>query len=443
VADGCVRCPWHHARFDVRTGAVRSGPALEGLARWKAEERDGVIRVTGRLEGGTGDAPHRPDAAAPEHIVIVGAGAAGTVAAAELRRCGYGGSLVMVDPDPDASVDRPNLSKDYLAGNAPEEWIPLRSEAWWKERHVDRRRSAARRLDAGTRSLTLADGQTVRYDALILATGAEPVRLNLPGEGPPQHTLRTLADARRIIAAAEAGRRVVVLGASFIGLEVAAALRQRDLEVRVVAPEARPLERVLGPEVGDFVRRLHEEHGVAFHLGQTARGLVADGLELKDGTVVPADFVVMGVGVRPRVELAEQAGLTVDRGVLVNERLETSAPGVYAVGDIARYPDPRTGDMVRIEHWVVAQRQARTAARNALGFTEAYADAPFFWSQHYDVPIAYVGHATDWDAIEVDGSLAHRDAAIRYRKDGRVLALATIGRDDASLRFEADLESGT
>jgi NADPH-dependent 2,4-dienoyl-CoA reductase/sulfur reductase-like enzyme/nitrite reductase/ring-hydroxylating ferredoxin subunit len=443
LADGCVRCPWHHARFDVRTGAVLGGPALDGLSQWKAEERDGIVRITGPLAEDTAGAPIRPDAAGPETIVIVGAGGAGTVAATELRRAGYGRRLIMIDPDRDASVDRPNLSKAFLAGSAPAEWIPLRPEAWWADQHIDRRISAARRLDPAARELMLANGDVVQYDALILATGAEPVRLSLPGDGPPVHTLRRLDDARAIIAAAERSGRVAVLGASFIGLEVAASLRARDLEVHVVAPEARPLERVLGSELGDLVRTLHEEHGVRFHLERTAERLVPDGLELSDGSTVPADFVVMGVGVRPRVDLAQQAGLAVNDGVLVNDRLETSAPHVFAVGDIARYPDPRTGATARTEHWVVAQRQARTAAGNALGLAQSYVDAPFFWSEHYGTPIAYVGHAPEWDTVEIDGSLADHDAAIRFRKDGALLALATIGRDGESLAFEAELEAAS
>jgi NADPH-dependent 2,4-dienoyl-CoA reductase/sulfur reductase-like enzyme len=248
-----------------------------------------------------------------------------------------------------------------------------------------------------------------------------------------------LTDARRIIAATENARRVTVLGASFIGLEVAAALRARELEVHVVAPESRPLERVLGPDVGDFVQRIHEEHGVTFHLGQTATRRSADGLVLSDGRSVPADLVVMGVGVRPRVGLAAAAGLAVDDGVLVDQRLETSAPGVFAAGDIARCPDPRTGGTARVEHWVVAQRQGRTAARNALGWDEVYTDVPFFWSQHYDVRIAYVGHAAGWDAVDVDGGFADRDVSVCYRKGGKALALATVFRDLASLEFEAGL----
>jgi NADPH-dependent 2,4-dienoyl-CoA reductase/sulfur reductase-like enzyme len=256
--------------------------------------------------------------------------------------------------------------------------------------------------------------------------------------------LRSLADSRAIIKRATAAgvQRAAVIGASFIGLEAAASLRARGLKVCVVGPEARPLERVLGPELGDFVRTLHESHGVHFHLGRTATAIEPDAVVLDDGSRVKADLVVVGIGVRPAVALAEQAGLKLDRGVLVNEFMETSAPGVYAAGDIARYTDARSGKSVRIEHWVVAERQGQTAARNMLGRGERFSAVPFFWSQHYDVAIAYVGHAERWDAIDVSGSIADANCLVAYRSGGKIDAVATINRDLDSLRAESLMERG-
>jgi NADPH-dependent 2,4-dienoyl-CoA reductase/sulfur reductase-like enzyme len=374
--------------------------------------------------------------------VIVGGGAAGFAAAEMLRRQEYRGSIVMLSNDAAPPVDRPNLSKDYLAGSAPEDWLPLRPDGFYAEAGIELRlESNVTAIDAKARNVVIAGGDAVAYDRLLLATGAEPVRLPIPGADQPHvHTLRTLADCQAIIASASGARRAIVIGASFIGLEAAAALRARDIEVHVVAPEQRPMERVLGPGMSDFVRGLHEEHGVIFHLGDTVVAIDGKRATLRSGDVLEADLVVMGVGVRPRLALAEQAGVALDRGVAVNARLETSIPGIYAAGDIARWPDPHSQGNIRVEHWVVAERQGQTAARNMLGQREAFDAVPFFWSQHYDVPINYVGHAEQWDEIAVDGDIAAKDCLLRYKSRGRVLAVASIYRDLASLQAELAME---
>ena len=438
VVDGQVRCPWHHACFDVRTGEAVGPPALSPLRRW-AVERHGSRILVGQPLAPT---PPRSSRSAVESVVIVGAGAAGNAAAETLRREGYAGSVTMIGSEPGVPVDRPNLSKDYLAGTAPEDWLPLRGGEFYSAQRIELLLGVrAVGIDHRGRRVQLSDGTSRSYGALLLATGADPVTLTIPGgDGPLVHTLRSLADSRAIIASAKGATRAVVVGASFIGLEVAAALRTRGLEVRVVGPEARPLERVLGTELGDLVRALHEEHGVQFHLRHTAGKIGERSVVLDDGTSLAADLVVAGIGVRPAVALAEQAGLRLDRGVLVDEYLETSAPGVYAAGDIARWPDPRTGKPVRVEHWVVAERQGQVAARNILGAREPFRAVPFFWSQHYDVPINYVGHAEGWDRMEVAGSIAQRSCLVAYRVAGRISAVASIHRDPESLRAEALLE---
>jgi len=444
LADGLVtghdiRCPWHHACFDLRTGEAVRAPALSPLSVWKVEQRQGRIFVTQKQEA---PKAKRAPSDAPRRIVIVGGGAAGFAAAEMLRRDGYGGEIAMLSSDSAPPVDRPNLSKDYLAGSAPEDWVPLRPESFYAESKIDLKLSTnVASIDAKARNVTLADGKTLPYDRLLLATGAEPVRLPTPGADQKHvHVLRSLDDCRAIIANAKDAKRAIVIGASFIGLEAAAALRARDIEVHVVAPEQRPMERILGPDMGDFVRALHEEHGVIFHLGDTVAGIDGKRATLKSGGRLEADLVVVGVGVRPRLALAEQAGLSTDRGVTVNAYLETSAPGIFAAGDIARWPDPHSKDNIRVEHWVVAQRQGQTAARNMLGAREVFDAVPFFWSQHYDVPINYVGHAEKWDEIAIDGDIKGRDCVLRYKQKGRVLAVASIYRDVDSLKAAVAME---
>ena len=442
AGDDSVRCPWHHACFSLETGEAVRAPALSPLPCWSVEQRDGKVFVRDRKPA----APARTlagSSAAPRSIVIVGGGAAGFAAAERLRREGFSGSLVMLSNDEAPPVDRPNLSKDYLAGTAPEDWMPLRPEGFYAEQAIELRLNVnVARIDVGSRDVVLDDGSRVPYDRLLLATGAEPVRLALPGiELPHVHTLRTLRDCRAIIEQAATARRAVVLGASFIGLEVAASLRARSLEVHVVAPDKRPMERILGPQLGDFVRGLHEDHGVVFHLENTPDSIEERRVRLQSGATIDADLVVAGVGVRPRTALAESAGLAIDRGVLVDAFLETSVPGIFAAGDIARWPDRHSGEPIRVEHWVVAERQGQTAALNMLGRREAFDAVPFFWSQHYDVPINYVGHAPAWDELAIDGDVGARDCAVRYKRNGRVLAVATIYRDVESLTAELQMET--
>jgi NADPH-dependent 2,4-dienoyl-CoA reductase/sulfur reductase-like enzyme/nitrite reductase/ring-hydroxylating ferredoxin subunit len=436
-----VRCPWHHAHFSLQTGEAIAAPALGPLTCWQVDERDGKIAVKSRKA----PSPSKKTGAPTERFVIVGGGAAGFAAAEMLRRRGFAGSVTMLSNDDAAPVDRPNLSKDYLAGSAPEDWVPLRSDDWYAENKIDLRlKIEVIALDAKAKELALGDGSRVKFDKLLLATGAEPVRLDIPGAGQKHvHTLRSLADCRAIIAGAKNAKRAVVIGASFIGLETAASLRARDIEVHVVAPEKRPLERVFGPQLGDFIRALHEEHGVKFHLEDTVSAIDGKRATLKSGSTLDADLVVVGVGVRPRLALAEKAGLAIDKGVTVDEYMQTSAPNVYAAGDIARWPDAISGERIRVEHWVVAERQGQIAALNMMGMRTPFNSTPFFWSQHYDVPINYVGHAEKWDAIEVDGDVMKRDCIVRYKLGGRVLAVASIYRDKESLEAGVDMERRT
>jgi NADPH-dependent 2,4-dienoyl-CoA reductase/sulfur reductase-like enzyme len=408
------------------------------LDRYRVEVEGGAVFVREPLPAEPRSST-RPKAAGPKRIAIVGGGAAGFAAADALRKRDYGGEILILSADEAAPCDRPNLSKDYLAGTAPAESLPLAPPEFYSEKGIDLRLGVeAGAIDPAERRLTLKSGEIVGYDALLLATGAEPIHLATPGfDRPNVHVLRTLADSEAIIAAAHSGRRAAVIGASFIGLEAAAALRTRGLEVHVIAPDAVPLGRIMGPEIGGYVRGLHEAHGVQFHLGQTATGFDGRTLSLANGERLEVDLVVLGVGVRPRVELAQAAGLKIDRGVMVDRHMQTNVAGIFAAGDIARYPS--YAGAMRIEHWVVAERQGQAAAANMLGERTPYVAPPFFWSRHYNVEIRYTGHAERWDRIEIDGSFDGKDAAAKFVLDGRVIAAATLGRDRENLEIEAGL----
>jgi len=439
VVDGTIRCPWHHACFSLETGEAIGGPALSPLPCYSIVRRGTHLSVGEKREP-----PVRSLEAGslPKSVVVLGAGAAGAAAVEALRREGYRAPIVFVGDEAPGPVDRPNLSKDYLAGTAPEEWIPLRTPDFYKELDVELvLGDPAERINPSAQRIVLKSGRLIDFGALLIATGASPRKLDVRGsELPHVHVLRTLADSRAIIASVTGKRRAVVIGSSFIGLEVAASLRHREIEVDVVAPEAIPLARIVGEDLGRFVKSLHEEHGVRFHMGRKPAKITPSAVTLDDGTELDAEVVVTGVGVTPRTELAEAAGLGVDNGIVVDAEFRTSAAGVFAAGDVARYPDPISGKPVRIEHWALAERQGQAAARSILGKGKPFKDAPFFWSQHYEVTLSYVGHAALWDRIETRGSLAKRDFAAAYVKDDRIVAVVTVGRDRLSLEAEAAFE---
>jgi NADPH-dependent 2,4-dienoyl-CoA reductase/sulfur reductase-like enzyme/nitrite reductase/ring-hydroxylating ferredoxin subunit len=432
VFEGAIHCPWHHACFDLATGRA-GGSALSAVPCYDVRLDGGKLRVAGKRAGS------QPAADGPTAVVIVGGGAAGVACAEALRAEGSRAKITIVGSEGSDPVDRPNLSKDYLAGSAPEEWVFLRTADALAASDIAVVAGPAVAIDRASRVVRTAGGQQLPYDALVLATGAEPIRLPIDGAQLPHvHVLRTLADSRAIAAAAVAGSPAVVIGGSFIGLEVAASLRARGVEVTIVAPDAVPLARVLGDEVGAFVRRVHEAKGVTFRLGRKPTRITPDRVELDDGTALPAKLVVLGVGVRPRTDLAQAAGLAVDRGVVVDADLR-AAPDVWAAGDIARFP--WDGELVRIEHWQVAVRQGQAVARAMLERARRR-DVPFFWSQHHDVTIGYVGHTERFERPEVRGDLDARDAHVVYRDGGRIRAVATINRDHVSLDAEAAFAAG-
>jgi NADPH-dependent 2,4-dienoyl-CoA reductase/sulfur reductase-like enzyme/nitrite reductase/ring-hydroxylating ferredoxin subunit len=441
--DEQVRCPWHHACFNLRTGAVLRRPALDGLDRWRVELTGSRVFVREKLPSASPELPSMQGRQPPDSIVIVGGGAAALSAAATLRAEQYQGPVTVLSADATPPCDRPNLSKDYLSGDASDDWIPLRPNSWYQDQRIDLQLNArVTSIDTQQRQVQLADGRQLSFGGLLLATGADPIKLSIPGaETSRLHYLRTWHDSQALIAAAEHSHSVLVLGSSFIGLEVAASLRKRGLTVHVVSQEKQPLEHLFGQQVGAFMRQLHESKGVTMHLDDTLARLEGRTAVLKSGARVEADLIVAGVGVRPGTTLAEQAGLQVDNGVMVDEFLQTGVPGIFAAGDIARWPDARSGERIRVEHWVVAQRQGQTAARNLLGQRERFDAVPFFWTQQFGVTLDYVGHAQKWDRIEVDGELERQDCRLTYYRGDRIAAVLTVGRDLESLRCEVAMET--
>lgn len=439
-----LHCPHHHACFDVRTGRPQRGPALTPLPRYRVERHLDTVCVVGEpLAEVTARPPYiaegRP---APARIVIVGTGAGGVAAAFALRSAGYAGQLTLIGDESVAPYDRPTLSKGYLAGTASGDWLPLQPDTAYVEREIRLMLGTpVTRIDTATGAVWLADGRTFPFDRLLIAPGAVAVRPELPGLDQSRViTLRRLADVDRLRDLTAAAGHAVVIGAGFLGLEAAASLRARGLAVDVVTPDAVPLQKVLGAELGRRVQRLHEEHGVRMHLGRSVTEIGQREVMLDDRIMLPADLVVVATGVRPDTRLAERAGLALDRGIRVDRYLETSHPGIFAAGDAVRWPDPRSGEYAGCGHWSLAMRMGETAACNMLGALSAFDAVPFFWSEHYDLRINCSGSTDRYDRIEVRGGLPNDQWEQRYWCGDRLVAVATINRDHASLEAELALE---
>jgi 3-phenylpropionate/trans-cinnamate dioxygenase ferredoxin reductase subunit len=361
-------------------------------------------------------------------FVIVGAGLAGATAAATLRDEGFDGRVVLVGAERERPYERPPLSKDYLRGESELEKAYVHEEPFYAERAIElRTATAAEAIDLGARDVVLAGGERLRFDRLLLATGAEPRRLGIPGaELGGVHYLRTAEDSGALRARLDAGGHVVVVGAGWIGAEVAASARQKGLDVTVIEPAALPLERVLGPEVGAIYRDVHLDHGVEMLLGTGVAAFEGEGaverVVTDGGRGIECDLVVVGIGVTPRVELARAAGLAVGDGVLVDAELRSSDPAVFAAGDVAGAEHPFYGRRVRVEHWANAREQGPAAARGMLGAGAPYDRIPYFFSDQYDVGMEYAGYATGWDDVVFRGDPATREFVAFWLAGGRVVA---------------------
>jgi len=442
LVEGQARCPWHQARFSLKTGEAVGAPALQPLDCYKVEERDAKIYVTGKREASKPE----PVAKGPGRVVIIGGGAAGHACADLLARRGLAKMVWVISADQDPPYDRTFCSKQYLSGEEARAKTDLDHNRIYKTGVTLVTGAVITGIDVKTKSVRTDTGEIYPYDSLVLATGSEPIVLGTPGfDHPKVFTLRSLRDADALIAAAKSSSCVAIVGASFIGLEAAAAMVQRKLKVEVIAPETVPLAKVLGEAAGRFIQQTHEEKGVVFHLGRKAERFDGQHLELDDGSKVKADFVIVGAGVEPRVNLAKAAGLDLAApgeggGILVDDHLRTSVNDIYAVGDIAHYPDRRVGQ-IRVEHWVHAERQGQYVARQLLGENAPYDDIPFFWTNHYDRGVGYVGHANNPATAEVKGSPTNGEFVIRYFEKDKVVAMATANHDLEALQFGAEQET--
>jgi NADPH-dependent 2,4-dienoyl-CoA reductase/sulfur reductase-like enzyme/nitrite reductase/ring-hydroxylating ferredoxin subunit len=431
-----IVCPWHHACFNITTGDLQEPPAFDALPHYEVKIENDQVIVLVPNEAADRRTPQmiRRDSKDQRLFVIAGGGAAGYTAAQTLREDGFTGRVVLITREGHLPYDRPNLSKDYLQGNAEPEWIPLRADEFFTEHDIEviRGREIAR-VDAAQKAITFADGEILRCDALLIATGGEPRKLPFQSDAHLNvFLLRSYDDSNRIIAAAVKGTRAVVIGASFIGMEVASSLTARACDVTVVAPDVVPFEKILGAKIGKLFRDLHEENGVKFKLGVSVAGFSGgervNAVELENDERLDADLVVVGVGVRPATKFLEGITLHQDGGVMVDEYLR-AADGVFAAGDIAYFPHPVTGERQRIEHWRTAMQQGRIAAHNMAGKKIPYDSVPFFWTRQFDAGLLYVGHASSWDEIVYQGDVHARDFLAFYIKMGHVLAVAGMNRN--------------
>ena len=444
-----IVCPWHHACFNVSTGELQEPPALDDLASYAVTiENDRIqVRIPGVPQDRTTLQITKRDTIDGRVFVIVGGGAAGYAAAQTLRGDGFKGRVLLITRENELPYDRPNLSKEYLQGKAEPESLPLRSNEFFAEHEIDVISGReVHRIDAATKEIEFADGERILCDALLVATGGEPRRL--PFQAAHQENvflLRSHADSDAIIAAAEGAKRAVVIGSSFIGMEVASSLSVRGLEVTVVAPGDVPFKKILGPEIGRLFQDVHEKHGVKFKLGASVEGFIGhkkvEAVVLENGEHLDADIVVVGIGVKPATDLLEGVKLHKDGGVIVDEHMR-AAEGVYAAGDIAYFPSRQTGDRQRIEHWRTAMQQGRAAAHNMAGKDFTYDGVPFFWTRQFDVGLLYVGHTASWTEIIFHGNLSEHDFLAFYVQDDRVLAVAGMNRDREMAAIEELIRLG-
>lgn len=433
-----IICPWHNAYFNITTGDQQEPPGLDSLPRYEVKiDGDKVIVSVPEDAAPTRTPPMaKYDANVDSRtFVILGAGAAGAHAAETLRVANFQGRIIMATQDDCLPYDRTWLSKDYFNGKASKEQMPLRSAEFYQNHDIEVwLNKTAVRVDAQTKTIQFVDSDLLHYDALLLATGGKPRQLEVSGADLQNvFMLRSFSDCDRILEAAKTAAHAVIIGSSFIGMEAAAGLAQKGINVTVISPDSVPFEKTLGQEIGNVFQQVHEEQGVSFQLGRKVDRLEGDGKVaaaiLDNGDRLPADMVIVGIGVQPATEFIDGVEHhPKDHSILVNDYLQ-AADGLYAAGDIARYPDWRTDETTRVEHWRIAAQQGRIAAHNMAGRSTKFRAVPVFWTMQFKFPLRYVGHADQWDELIIDGDLQQRQFIAFYVKDNQILAAATSQRD--------------
>ena len=436
LREGHVRCPWHQAVFDVASGLCDQPPSLDDLPRFdvRVDGEDVLVRLPDEIPESCAPRMVRADPAADGRtFVILGCGAAGAAAAQTLRQEGFQGRVVMITREEHLPYDRTELSKRFLR-SAKARPPMLRDGEFFSSHGIEvlTGREVAEVSVTG-KTVTFADGSSLQYDRILLATGAEPRTLGVPGEDLENVlVLRSMDDCERIRGRLDSASRAVVVGASFIGMEASACLAKRGLSVTVVAPSSASFERAFGPDIGRMYQTIHEEKGVVFRMGATVERFEGDGrlnaVVLEGGERLEADVAILGVGVQPGTQYVSGLEVGEDGSISVDSHMR-AAEDVYVAGDIARWPDWRTGAPVRIEHWRLAQQHGQVAAKNMLGRDTRYAGVPFFWTEQFMVATQYVGHARTWDEIVFDGDPARQQFVAYYVKDGRVFAAAGCQED--------------
>lgn len=439
-----IVCPWHHACFKVTSGDLEEPHAFDSLPCFelKIEGEEIFLCLPEDAHDRRTPPMTKKDESDERQFVILGGGAAGFMAAQTLREDGFVRRITMITREDRSPYDRPNLSKDYLQGHAEPAWIPLRSDDFFAEHDIEiLREKEVSKVDADKKEITFKDGAILEYDSLLIATGGTPRKLPFQTDAQKNvFLLRSFADADAITAAAESGKRAVVIGASFIGMETASSLRTRGCDVTVIAPDKVPFEKILGAEIGGLFQKVHERKSVKFKLGASVKSFEGnekvEAVVLENGERIECDFVVVGIGVKPATDFLENIELHKDGGVIADEFLRI-AENLYAAGDITHFPDSRSdGELTRIEHWRTAMQQGRTAAHNMSGKNTAFKAVPFFWTTQFDATLNYVGHANDWDKITIQGDVKKQDFLAFNVRDNQVQAVAGMNRDSELASFE-------